>query len=98
MQTAKHTSLRAALAQRCAPLHPDKPTTTLLAIIRKDSKYAYQSAHHEEPFSVRVQNDDEGYVLIGGYGGRYRMQDVHLFAETPQGLVELSSEPNGHDD
>lgn len=98
MQTAKHTSLRAALAKRSALLHTEKPTTALLAIIRKDSKYAYQSAHHEEPFSVRVRNDDGGYVLIGGYGGHYRIQDVHLFAETPQGLVELSSEPNCHDD
>lgn len=94
MQTTNRFSQ--ALAQR--GIVNTKPATVLVAIIRKDSKYAYQAQHHEEPFSCVIANDAGGYVIKGGYGGAYRMQDVHLFAETPQGLVELSSEHNGHDD
>lgn len=75
-----------------------KPATTLVAIIRKDSKYAYQAQHHDEPFSVQVRSDGDGYILKGGYGGAYRMKDVHLFAETVHGLVELNAELNCHDD
>lgn len=98
MQKEKSTSrLSAALALRAATA-PKKPATILVATIRKDSKYAYQSKQHVEPFSVRVQCDSGGYVLVGGYGGRYRLQDVHLFAETPQGLVELTADLNCHDD
>ena len=89
-------TLSQALAKR--GIVNTKPATVLVAIIRKDSKYAYQAHHHAEPFAVQVRPDSEGYVLAGGYGGRYRMQDVHLFAETPQGLIELSSEVNCHDD
>lgn len=96
-KTTDTSPLSAALALRGVPA-PKKPATMLVAIIRKDSKYAYQAQHQVEPFSVRVHPDSDGYILVGGYGGRYRMQDVHLFAETPQGLIELSSEANCHDD
>lgn len=96
MQTQKQTSLSAALAAR--GIGQVKPATVLAATIRKDSKYAYQAQHHVEPFSVEIRKDGDGYILKGGYGGAYRMQDVHLFAVTPQGLVELSSCVHCHDD
>ncbi len=95
MQTQKNT-LSAALAQR--GIGQTKPATVLAATIREDSKYAYQAQHHIEPFSVEIRKDADGYILKGGYGGAYRMQDVHLFAVTPQGLVELSSCVYCHDD
>lgn len=94
MQT--QSTLSQALAKR--GIVNTKPATVLVAIIRKESKYAYQTQHHEEPFSCVIANDADGYVIKGGYGGAYRMQDVHLFAETPQGLVELSSCVYCHDD
>lgn len=92
----KTSRLSQALAKR--GIVNTKPATVLVAIIRKDSKYAYQSAKHAEPFSVEIAKDVSGYVVKGGYGGAYRMHDVHLFAETPQGLVELTSGANCHDD
>lgn len=96
MQTQKNTSLSAALAAR--GIGQAKPATVLAATIRKDSKYAYQSQHHTEPFSVEIRKDGDGYILKGGFGGAYRMQDVHLFAVTPQGFVELSICVHCHDD
>lgn len=94
MQTPNRLSQ--ALAKR--GIVNTKPATVLVAMIRKDSKYAYQAQHHVEPFSVQIESHEGGHVLVGGYGGRYRLQDVHLFAETPQGLVELTSGANCHDD
>lgn len=94
MQTPNRLSQ--ALAKR--GIVNTKPATVLVACIRKDSKYAYQAQHHVEPFSVQVSHCVDGYVLVGGFGGRYRMQDVHLFADTPHGLIELSSEAIWHDE
>jgi len=94
MQTPNRLSQ--ALAKR--GIVNTKPATVLVACIRKDSKYAYQAQHHVEPFSVQIVTDADGYVVKGGFGGAYRMHDVHLFAETPQGLVELTSGANCHDD
>lgn len=95
MQKNQSKSLSEALAQR--GISKPAVTTELVAVIRDDSKYQYQKAMHKEPFSVRVEPDKDGYVLIGGVGGRYRLQDVHLYANTPQGLVGLSAEANCHD-
>lgn len=92
----KQSKLSAALAKR--GVGQDKPTTELVAIIRNDSKYVDQKQHHIEPFSVQVESHDGGHVLVGGYGGRYRLQDVHLYASTPQGLVELNARTYCHDD
>lgn len=94
MQTPNRLSQ--ALAKR--GIVNTKPATVLVACIRKDSKYAYQAQHHVEPFSVQVEWHEGGHVLVGGYGGRYRLQDVRLFAETPHGLIELSSEAIWHDE
>lgn len=96
MQKNQSKSLSEALAQR--GINKPAVTTELVAVIRDDSKYSYQKAMHTEPFNVRVEPDKDGYVLIGGAGGRYRMKDVYLYARAPQGLVELSVEANCHDD
>lgn len=55
----------------------------LFARIRKSSKYAYQNRMAEEhgwglPFAVSVEPAEDGYVISGGPGGRYRKQDVIL--------------------
>lgn len=53
----------------------------LFAEIRKDSKYAYQIRHQapiEYPFPVSIEPEEEGYVVKGGWGGQYRLTDVHL--------------------
>lgn len=94
MQT--QSTLSQALAKR--GIVNTKPATVLVAIIRKESKYAYQAQHHVEPFSVQIVKDAGGYVVKGGYGGAYRMKDVDLFAETAQGLVQLFSWESSHDD
>lgn len=77
--------------------------SVLVARIRKDSKYAYQSQHHTEPFSVVIEADVAGYVVRGGFGGRYRLSDVHLYAHLEDGkLIELNcvhaNEPPRYDD
>lgn len=56
----------------------------LYAEIRKTSKYAYQAeaakrAGHAYPFQVHIEPDKDGYVVKGGYGGQYRLEDVALF-------------------
>lgn len=56
----------------------------IYAEIKKTSKYAYQARMsveygHAYPFQVHIEPDDEGYVVKGGIGGRYRLEDVALF-------------------
>lgn len=54
----------------------------LFAEIRKDSKYAHQATHQKRtgpyPFPVLIEPDCDDYVVKGGYGGQYRLSDVHL--------------------
>ncbi|MNP43647.1 hypothetical protein D3C76_1374790 [compost metagenome] len=56
----------------------------LFAEIKKSSKYAYQAEAakregHAYPFQVHIEQDVDGYVVKGGYGGQYRLDDVALF-------------------
>lgn len=64
----------------------------LWAQIRPRSKYAGQTKPGER-FRVAIGSDQfEGYVVIGGPGGRYRLEDVRLFAEAIDGaLIALSA-------
>lgn len=64
----------------------------LWAQIRARSKYAGQTKPGER-FRVAIVNDQpSGYVVAGGPGGRYRLEDVRLFAEAVDGvLIALSA-------
>lgn len=61
----------------------------LYAEIKKSSKYASQAAlaksQGEYPFKVRIEGYTDGYVVQGGPGGQYRLEDVHLFVTDSQG-------------
>ncbi|KHL68900.1 hypothetical protein SF06_22360 [Pseudomonas flexibilis] len=54
----------------------------LYAEIRKTSRYAHQAQRQREtgpyPFPVTLAPECDGYVVQGGYGGQYRLEDVHL--------------------
>ncbi|MCY1561633.1 hypothetical protein D9M68_989200 [compost metagenome] len=56
----------------------------LYAGIKGSSKYASQADWHRThgwpyPFPVSLQLDPMGYVVKGGVGGQYRMEDVELY-------------------
>lgn len=56
----------------------------LYAEIKKSSKYAHQAVQAQRqgmpyPFQVHIEDDKDGYVVLGGYGGFYRLEDVDLF-------------------
>lgn len=62
----------------------------LVAEIKKSSKYAHQAVAAQRqgmpyPFQVHIEDDQDGYVVLGGYGGRYRLEDVDLFVIDEQG-------------
>lgn len=62
----------------------------LYAEIKKSSKYAHQAVQAQRqgmlyPFQVCIEDDQDGYVVVGGYGGRYRLEDVDLFVIDEQG-------------
>ncbi|MCP1617069.1 hypothetical protein FBY21_1669 [Pseudomonas sp. SLBN-26] len=66
----------------------------LYAEIKPTSKYAYQaewcrSQGYGYPFKVRIAPDKDGYTVKGGYGGRYRMEDVDLFVFDGETKVRL---------
>lgn len=55
----------------------------LYAGIRETSKYAsqadWQRVRGPYPFPVRFQAAKDGYVIKGGVGGQYRLEDVELY-------------------
>ncbi|MEX6717518.1 hypothetical protein AB2C92_07285 [Pseudomonas aeruginosa] len=58
----------------------------LFAEIRKTSKYAHQADMCRSrpcgyPFRVTISADeaDDGFIVKGGVGGRYRLEDVRLY-------------------
>lgn len=56
----------------------------LYAGIKTSSKYFSQVKLGKElgwpyPFPVRLEPDKEGYVVKGGIGGQYRLDDVELY-------------------
>ncbi len=54
----------------------------LYAEIQEDSQYAYQRnwAGWPSPFPVSIRPDEfGGYVVQGGPGGQYHLEDVQLF-------------------
>lgn len=62
----------------------------IYAEIRKTSKYASQIKASQlngyaYPFQVHIAPDEDGYVVQGGYGGRYRLEDVYLFVMDGEG-------------
>lgn len=54
----------------------------LYAEIKADSKYASQigwmQLRNSYPFPIRFEQDPSGYVVKGGVGGCYRLEDVEL--------------------
>lgn len=62
----------------------------IYAEIKTTSKYASQikasQLHgYAYPFQVHIEPDCDGYVVQGGYGGRYRLEDVDLFVMDDDG-------------
>lgn len=62
----------------------------LFAEIRQSSRYHYQAEAakqngHPYPFKVRIEPDADDYVVKGGYGGQYRLEDVCLFVQAQGG-------------
>ncbi|WP_286976869.1 hypothetical protein [Pseudomonas sp.] len=56
----------------------------MYAEIKPSSKYAYQISLCRTnacgyPFKVSFCEDKDGYIVLGGIGGRYRKEDVDLF-------------------
>ena len=56
----------------------------LFAGIKESSKYHSQiewgkQSGYGYPFPVRFQTDPCGYVIKGGVGGQYRLEDVELY-------------------
>ena len=67
----------------------------LYAEIRQSSKYAYQAElcrqqGYGHPFKVRIEPAPDGYSVKGGYGGRYRIEDVDLFVIEGEAKVRLN--------
>jgi len=67
-------------------LPDDAPQTRLVATIKRSSRYYCQadfelgSISNQLAFPVAVREDLGGYVFVGGPGGAYRSEDLHLFA------------------
>tara|TARA_Y100001001_G_scaffold27328_1_gene22871 strand:+ start:1832 stop:2044 length:213 start_codon:yes stop_codon:yes gene_type:complete len=56
----------------------------IYAAIKKSSKYAHQAQMcidrgYGHPFKVTFVDDPQGYNVLGGVGGRYRLTDVNLY-------------------
>lgn len=56
----------------------------LYAEIKKTSEYAHQAEMciergYGHPFEVAIVASKDGYNVIGGVGGRYRLKDVNLY-------------------
>ena len=51
----------------------------LYAEIQENSKYAYQADWQELPFPIHIRPDLGGYVVVGGAGGRFRLEEVNLY-------------------
>ncbi len=73
------------------------PQVRLVATIKRTSRY-YSQADFEPgslsvqlAFAISMREDLGGYVFVGGPGGAYRAEDLHLFAVAgPHMLVALS--------
>ncbi len=62
----------------------------LYAEIRRSSKYAHQAEWCRQqgygyPFKVAIGYSGDDYVVTGGVGGRYRLEDVTLYVIDEQG-------------
>lgn len=69
----------------------------LYAGIREGSRYHSQidvciANGYGHPFPAWFQAALDGYVVIGGAGGRYRLEDVDLYAKDGDKLVRVSGE------
>lgn len=73
----------------CGPLVPTngpqrRGNQQIYAAIKKSSKYAHQAQMcvdrgYGHPFKVTFTHDKDGYNVLGGVGGRYRLTDVNLY-------------------
>lgn len=65
----------------------------LYAGIRETSRYAHQADWQHTrgpyPFPVRFQAAKDGYVIKGGFGGRYRLEDVELYVKFDEELFRV---------
>ncbi|MNF07314.1 hypothetical protein D3C80_2074700 [compost metagenome] len=67
----------------------------LYAGIRKTSKYHSQidwciQNGYGHPFPVWFEAALDGYVVIGGAGGRYRLEDIELYVKDGDEMVCVS--------
>lgn len=56
----------------------------LYAAIKPTSEYAHQQ-QGETRFKVRLLDSSDNYIVIGGVGGRYRLEDVTLYVKRKNG-------------
>lgn len=64
--------------------------TELYAKIKKSSKYYWSQHDPENPyFAVSITDDCEGYNVIGGAGGQYRLADVSLYAKVDDKYIVI---------
>ena len=65
----------------------------LYAGIRETSKYASQADWQRKrglyPFPVRFQAVRDDYVIRGGVGGQYRLEDVELYVKSGEELFRV---------
>lgn len=67
-------------------LPDDAPQTRLVATIKRSSRFYCQAEFEpgsislQLAFPVSVCEDVGGYVFVGGPGGFYKSEDLHLFA------------------
>ncbi|MEE5114184.1 hypothetical protein V2J95_05255 [Pseudomonas alliivorans] len=66
----------------------------LYAEIKVTSKYASQigwmQPGKDYPFPVRFEADASGYIVKGGVGGRYRVEDVNLLFKIDEGYYRIN--------
>ncbi len=61
-------------------------TPTLYAMIKRRSKYAYQSERDGRPVLMRVTRlEENSYAFHLDNGNRYRREDLTFFAQSPEG-------------
>ena len=69
----------------------------LYAKIKRTSEYTHQCDGKHFPVELQEPDFDWNeydYLVIGGIGGRYKLEDVNLFLKTPAGkFIRLHQKP-----
>lgn len=87
MEMVTPAMIRTEAAQKARVIEAAR--VQLFAQIRESSKY-YRQAAPGTKFPVMLQEQACGYVFSGGPGGRYRREDVHIFAAADGIEIQLT--------